>query len=57
MRSNVLAIFMLFGGVFFTVFAVAAWKTGRRVGAMFLAMLAGVDLALAIQFLMRFYAK
>lgn len=57
MRSNVLAIFMLFGGVFFTVFAVAAWKTGRRVGAMFLAMLAGVDLALAIQFLMRFYVK
>ena len=55
MRSNVLAIFMLFGGAFFTVFAVAAWKTGRRVGAMFLAVLAGMDLALAIQFLMRFY--
>ena len=48
---------MLFGGVFFTVFAVAAWKTGRRVGAMFLAVLAGVDIALAIQFLMRFYVK
>ena len=55
MRSNVLAIFMLFGGAFFTVFAVAAGKTGRRVGAMFLAVLAGMDLALAIQFLMRFY--
>jgi hypothetical protein len=48
---------MLFGGVFFTVFAVAAWKTGRRVGAMFLAVLSGVDIALAIQFLMRFHVK
>ena len=57
MRSNVLAIFMLFGGVFFTVVAVAAWRTGRRVGGMFLAVLAGVDFALAIQFLMRFYNK
>ena len=57
MRSNVLAIFMLFGGVFFTVFAVAAWKTGRRAGAMFLAVLAGIDIALAIEFLMRFYDK
>jgi hypothetical protein len=45
------------GGVFFTVFAVAAWKTSRRVGTMFLAVLAGVDLALAIQFLMRFYNR
>jgi len=54
-RSNVVAIFMLFGGVFFTVFAVAAWKTGRRVGAMFLAVLAGIDIALAIEFLTRFY--
>lgn len=57
MRSNVLAIFMLFGGVFFTVFAVAAWTTRRRVGAMFLAVLAGIDIALAIQFLMRFYDR
>ena len=52
-----MAIFMLFGGVFFTFFAVAAWKTGRRVGAMFLAVLAGIDIALGIQFLMRFYNK
>ena len=55
MRSNVLAIFMLFGGVFFTVFAVAAWQTGRRVGALFLAVLAGLDIAMAIEFLRRFY--
>ena len=52
-----MAIFMLFGGVFFTVFAVAAWRAGRRVGGIFLAVLAGVDLALAIEFLMRFYDK
>jgi len=51
------AIFMLFGGVFFTVFAVAAWRTGRRAGGMFLAVLAGINFALAIDFLMRFYKK
>ena len=55
MRSNVLAIFMLFGGAFFTVFAVAAWQTGRHVGAIFLAVLAGLDIAMAIEFLRRFY--
>jgi hypothetical protein len=53
LRSNVLAIVMLLGGVYFSFFAVTSWKTGRRVGAMFLAVLAGVDLALAIQFLLR----
>ena len=57
MRSNVAAIFMLFGGVFFTVVAVAAWRTGRRVGGMFLAVLAGVNLALAIELLTRFYKR
>jgi hypothetical protein len=51
----VLVIFMLFGGVFFTVVSVAAWKTGRRTGAMFLAVLAGLDFALAIQFLLRYF--
>ena len=57
MRSNVLAFFMLFGGVFFTVVAVSAWRTGRRVGGMFLAVVAGIDLALAIKSLTRFYVK
>jgi hypothetical protein len=57
LRSNVLAIFMLYGGVFFTVVAVAAWTTGRRVGGMFLAMLAGINVALAIELLMRFFKK
>ena len=57
MRSNVLAFFMLFGGVFFTVVAVSAWRTGRRVGGTFLAVLAGIDLALAIESLTRFYIQ
>jgi len=57
LRSNVLAIFMLFGGVFFSVVAVSAWRTGRRVGGIFFAVLAGADLAFAIQFLLRFYNK
>ncbi len=57
MTSNVLAIFMLLGGVFFTIFAVAAWTTGRRVGALLLAMLAGINLAMAIEFLRRFYER
>ena len=57
MRSNVLAIFMLFGVVFFTVVAVSAWRTGRRVGGIFFAMLAGAGLAFAIKFLMRLYVK
>jgi mannose/fructose-specific phosphotransferase system component IIA len=48
---------MLFGGVFFTVASVAAWRMGRRAGGMFLAVLAGVNLALAIELLMRFYKK
>ena len=55
MRSNVAAIFMLFGGVFFTVFAVAAWRMERRAGGVFLAVLAGINLALALELLMRFY--
>jgi hypothetical protein len=57
LRANVLAIFMLSGGVIFTVLAVAAWKTGKRFGALVLAALAGVDLAMAINLLRRFYEK
>ena len=57
MRSNVAAIFMLFGATFFTVVAVAAWRMGRRAGGMFLAVLAGINLALAIELLRRFYER
>jgi len=48
---------MRFGGFFFTVVAVAAWRTGRRVGGMVLAVLAGINLALAIELLTRFYKR
>jgi len=48
---------MPFGGVFFTVVSVAAWRMGRRVGGLFLAVLAGVNLALAIEVLRRFYER
>jgi hypothetical protein len=41
------------GGVMFTLVAVAAWTTGRRVGAVVLAVIAGVDLAFAIALLTR----
>jgi hypothetical protein len=44
-------------GVFFTVVAVSASRTGRRVGGNFFAVLAGADPAFAIQLLMRFYNK
>jgi len=57
MKSNTMAIFVLFGGVFFTVFAVLAWTTGKRIAAMALAVLAGIDIALAVQLLQRFYSK
>ena len=57
MRSNTTAIFVLFGGVFFTVFAVIAWTTGKRIAAMALAVLAGIDIALAVQLQQRFYSK
>ena len=57
MKSNTMAIFVLFGGVFFTVFAVLAWTTGKRIAAMALAVLAGIDIALAVQLQQRFYSK
>lgn len=53
--SNVLAIFMLFGAVWFTLFAVIAWLRMKRVAAMVLAIVAGLDIAMAIQFLSRYY--
>ena len=43
--------------MFFTVFAVFAWTTGKRITAMTLAVLAGIDVALAVQLLQRYYSK
>ena len=53
MRGNVVVILFLFMGIFFSIFAVAAWLTGRRIGAMVLAVLAGVDIALGLQAIQR----
>jgi hypothetical protein len=53
MRSNVLILVFLFMGIFFTIFSVAAWLSGRRVGAMVLAVIAGLDIALGLQALQR----
>jgi hypothetical protein len=44
---------MMAGGVFFTLFSVVAWTTGRRIAALLLAVLAGVDFAFAIALLTR----
>lgn len=54
---GVFAIMMLLGGVFFTVVAVVAWREGKRVAATALAVIAGVDLAVAVQFLIQFVRK
>ena len=53
MRGSVVIIVFLFMGIFFSIFAVAAWLTGRRIGAMVLAVLAGVDIALGLQAIQR----
>lgn len=53
MRSNLVALFMIAGGVFFTTFSVGAWVMGRRVGGIILAVVAGVDFAFAASLLLR----
>jgi len=53
MRSNVLILVFLFMGIFFTIFSVAAWLSERWVGAMVLAVIAGLDIALGLQALQR----
>jgi len=52
-RGYVVVLLMIGGGAFFTVFSVTAWTTGRRVGAILLAAVAGVDFAFAISLLTR----
>jgi hypothetical protein len=51
--ENLVLLLTLLGGVAFTLFAVAAWVTGRRAGGLLLAALAGVDFAFAIALLNR----
>jgi hypothetical protein len=45
--------FMVGGGIFFTAFSVVAWVTGRRLGSMLLATVAGIDFAFAIALVTR----
>ncbi|MGE5228174.1 MAG: hypothetical protein ACM3MJ_00465 [Deltaproteobacteria bacterium] len=51
--GDLVVLFMLGGGVMFTLLSVAAWVTGRRVAAVFLAVVAGANLAFAIGLLNR----
>ena len=51
--TSLVLLFMIGGGVFFTAFSVAAWVTGRRVGSLLLAAVAGVDFAFAFALLTR----
>jgi hypothetical protein len=51
--ENLVLLLTVCGGVAFTLFAVAAWVTGRRAGGLLLAALAGVDFAFAIALLNR----
>ena len=51
--GDLVVLFMLGGGVMFTLLSVAAWVTGRRAGAVFLAVVAGANLAFALGLLDR----
>ncbi len=51
--SDLVAFLMIGGGIFFTIFSVAAWTTGRRIGSLLLAVVAGVDFAFAAALLTR----
>jgi hypothetical protein len=51
--SNLVVLFMLGGGVMFTLFSVVAWTTGRRAGALVLAVVAGANFAFAVALLTR----
>jgi hypothetical protein len=53
LSTNVVVLSMIAGGVFFTTFSVVAWTTGRHVGAMLLAVVAGTDFAFAASLLLR----
>ncbi len=55
MRSgpDLVLLFMIGGGIFFTLLSVVAWTMGRRAGSLMLAAIAGVDFAFAIALLTR----
>jgi hypothetical protein len=50
---DLVLLMTLGGGVMFTLFSVVAWATGRRVGGLVLAALAGANFAFAIALMNR----
>ena len=46
-------LFMFGGAIMFTLFSVVAWTTGRRAGALVLAVIAGANIAFAVGLLTR----
>jgi hypothetical protein len=51
--ANLVLLFTLVGGVFFTLLSVAAWSGGRRLGSLLFAVVAGADFAFAIALFLR----
>ena len=51
--GDLVILMMLGGGLMFTLLSVAAWTTGRRAGALVLAVIAGANFALAVGLLTR----
>ena len=48
---DLVLLLTLGGGLFFTVVSVVAWTSGRRIGSLLLAVVAGVDFAFAVALL------
>jgi hypothetical protein len=51
--GDLVVLFMIGGGIMFTLFSVVAWTTGRRAGALVLAVIAGANIAFAVGLLTR----
>ncbi|HET6475985.1 MAG TPA: hypothetical protein VFH93_07925 [Thermoleophilia bacterium] len=49
--SDLVLLLTLGGGLFFTVVSVVAWTSGRRIGSLLIAVVAGVDFAFAVALL------
>ena len=51
--GDLVVLFMFGGAIMFTLFSVVAWTTGRRAGALVLAVIAGANVAFAVALLTR----
>ncbi len=51
--GDLVVLFMMGGAIMFTLFSVVAWTTGRRAGALVLAVIAGANIAFAVGLLTR----